>query len=97
MTKIEPCDCDLRKKIEITITDVKEEAVCGVPDSALIDVLDFFLEGPKDSKGKQKPVLRIRYCPWCRGSVPKPERITHLEGTDEDPEEDESWRGTSGE
>lgn len=81
------CECALRKKIEITITDIKEEAVCGVPDSALVDVLDFELNGPNG-----KPVLRIRFCPWCGLRAPKPERITHHD-VEEEPEEDEDWRG----
>lgn len=88
-TKAEECACKLREKIVINITQVLDETVCGVPDSALVDILDFELNGPKG-----QPVLRIRYCPWCGKRAPVPARITDF-GVDE-PEEDEDWRGTSG-
>jgi hypothetical protein len=80
------CACPFRKKIAIAIIGVLDEAECGVPDSELIDILDTDLAGPDG-----KPVLRIRYCPWCGKSAPKPERITDI--ASEDSEDNESWRG----
>ena len=87
--KVEECNCALRKKIVINITQVLDEAECGVSDLDLGPVLDWDLNGPKG-----QPVLRIRFCPWCGKRAPKPERITDF--TVEEREEDEDWRGTSG-
>lgn len=85
--KLEICDCQFRKKIVVNITQVLDEESCGVPDSALADILDFELAGP----GGQ-PVLRIKYCPWCGKRAPKPERVTFFETQEEEGEE---WRGTN--
>ena len=87
--KSDNCDCSLRKKIVVNITQVLSEEESGISDSALVDVLDFELNGPKG-----QPVLRIRFCPWCGKRAPKPERITHFEV--DEPKDDEDWRGTSG-
>ncbi len=78
------CKCNLRKKIILNIVSIEEEAKCGVSDAELVDVLDFGLAG---SKGQ--PVLRIRYCPWCGMKAPKIERVTEVNGEED---ETENWK-----
>lgn len=96
---IDVCKCDLRKKIVLNITAILDESECGVPDSELVNAFDPDITGPNG-----KPVLRIRFCPWCRGYIPLGNIARVTETQDDDPKEDwkgdehgdVDWRGTSG-
>jgi len=99
--KIENCTCQLRKKIVINITAILEESECGVPDEVLVNAFDPDITTSPGGK----PVLRIRFCPWCRGYIPLAAIVRTTETDESEPKQDwqgddapndEDWRGTSG-
>jgi len=51
-----------RKKVGLAPIVFTEEH-CGVPDSALADVLVWDVKGPGGV-----PILQFRFCPWCGAS-----------------------------
>ncbi len=64
--------CLLRRKIVIGILAIQPEDVCGVPDTELVNVLDFMTQTPE---GKQ--VIAIQFCPWC-GKPRRPNSETRI-------------------
>lgn len=52
--------CALRRKILVTIKTILPEDVCGIPESAVADVLRFDISSPSGA-----PVVAFRFCPWC--------------------------------
>jgi len=52
--------CVYRRKVVVSVVAVLSEMQCGVPDSALADLLRWDLEADSG-----KPVLAVRFCPWC--------------------------------
>ena len=51
--------CALRDKISL-IPGIRAFEDCNVPDSVLLDVMDFDYKSMHN-----KPILRFRFCPWC--------------------------------
>ncbi|MCZ2418686.1 MAG: hypothetical protein LC123_02425 [Burkholderiales bacterium] len=52
--------CALRTKIVVGVVGTIPEEACGVPDSALADVLRW-----DETSTHGRPILAFRFCPWC--------------------------------
>lgn len=74
--------CDLRVKIMLTCYNVPEED-CGVPDSAVADVLVWDEKSPL-----QRPIVQFRFCGWCG----KPWKPNGTIWEAPKPEADEEWK-----
>lgn len=56
--------CKMRVKVILSVLGVAPESKCGIPDSVYVDFMNFDVRVPSN-----KPVIQIRWCPWCGGRI----------------------------
>ena len=84
MTKTEIC-CQMRRKVVVAIIHVRSEEECGIADLDMGGFINWDLKVPSG-----KPVVQIRYCPWCGELVPPTsvERITDIQSPEKEDDGD---------
>lgn len=82
--------CDIRKKVVVGVVGTLPEEACGVPDSALADVLRW-----DETSMHGHPILAFRFCPWCgaRRVEGTNERVVELMPLEELDDPPPDWSG----